>query len=108
MSIEQDYFPPKGTKYKQGNKALTYSPQHREIWYQQPASIYAHVNKNKNSFIYFVQVRDFNRKIEEFTGKTNDALLACITAEKIGDEEKKLIWLPWMEESIKVEWRTPL
>lgn len=108
MSQGQEYFPPGGTKYKWWPKPLNHSPWGMRMWDYWPASIKASVNKEEDgTFHWRVEVTDFRHRRTHLTGKESEALSACLAAEKACEEQKALLWLPWMEEAVAAGWRPP-
>jgi len=108
MSRFLDYFPPKGTKYEWGAKALNYSPWVCRMWEHWPASIVARVSKTEDGvYQWRVEVCNFRHQRKTLEGTANDGLAACKAAEEVCEAEKALLWLPWMDEAVKAGWRPP-
>ncbi len=112
MSYELDYFPPQGTKWAWGSKALNYSPwvcnlaDQREpgVWLW-PLSVVLFVDKKGEYYTWWVQVRPFKGKDYNLKGKTKSALRSCKTAEEKGEKELDKHLPNWARTALKNGWR---
>jgi hypothetical protein len=108
MSYELDYFPPKpfnGTGW--GSKSLNYSPWRKSLYYNSPANIDLEVDLIDGMYRWSVEITDWNYKHTRYIGKAKTAVEACKKAEKIGNEQLKLLTPDWIKTALENKWRPP-
>jgi len=103
-----DYFPPNGTKYPWHPKRLNTSPWVCLFWACWPAEVQAYVDRKEDGqFIWWVTVCAFDFSRQTYEGTASGALAACQEAEKCAEEQKGLLFQPWMEQALAAGWRPP-
>ncbi len=116
MSRGQDYFPPKGTKFKWENKALDYSPWYCNLSGQKEPKLWLfplYVNltvdyhEKTGMFNWTIDVCDFVYNHTILSGCNGTALKACLIAEKIGEVELKKHLPRWVKTALANKWRPP-
>lgn len=115
MSVNQNYFPPRGTRLKWGTKPLNHSPWYCNVKDQMfpntahwTMNISCYVELHNDGFFHFrVEVCDWNFQRKTFSGKSKDALSACLEAERVGLTKIKKLTPRWVLTALKNKWRPP-
>lgn len=115
MSREQDYFAPKGTKWKWGPKALQHygwfchlSEQREPGLFLWPVSIQLRVDLDGGKFHWVAEVYDWRHARRVVTGARKDALKACLAAEAAGEAALDELLPEWVRTALAHGWRSPV
>lgn len=116
MSREQEYFPPSGSKYKWGSKALNYSPWICDLGAQMdpdihyliyPLDVRLYVDLVDGKFKWVAICVDWHGARSEKTGLAESGSSAIKEAEAFGEEFYNSQMLPWIRTALQAGWRPP-
>ena len=115
MSRTQDYFPPKGTTWQWGHKALNHSPWHCNLTRQKepdlhPFPLAAHLSvslQDDGLYLWIVDMSDFRYQRTTKQGICKTALEACLEAEHTGEAYLTAMLPDWVRTALTNGWRPP-
>lgn len=113
MSMELDYFPPKGTKWKWYPKSLNYSPwgcdlsRQREKLDLHPLNTHLYVDRVDGTYLWQVIGFGFDHERFKEEGQAEDPLQACLAAEAAGESRLNEFLPDWVRQALNHKWRPP-
>jgi len=128
MSKDLPYFPPKGTRFQWGSKALNHSPwvcnilsnlEDTSKYSVFPVSIHAYVDLNpdfashgvvvgsRTRYVWRVRIYDWRGTVIEHLGGADTDIDACKAAETCGIDHYRLLFPDWVKKSLSEGWRPP-
>jgi len=114
MSLELEYSPPSGSRWKWHSKALTYNPWVCRLSDQRlanppwPMCVVLYVDLIEGEYRLTVAVTDWRNRLVHFHGACSSALEAILEAERLGDQAFNSLMPDWVVKALAEGWRPPL